>query len=338
MADTSTSPIDLGTLLINGNDAMLSNKSQSSTGDDPTAILTSLVAQLSSQGNNNKTSEGNTQQPNISSLPPAAIDAASKVQKKFYMQHAEDLVNSHPEGIAVLNQLLATHASNGGSDNSVPQENNPPPTPTNPQPNKNIQQSDQTQQAPVSIDDQIAQINKQAALNVAQRNLSASKPQGFMQRFSNNIAKMEGAVTQEDLLKNMGLIQKLAGAEPLQPQEIAGLNAGSYKAGLEASHQALATEATKLTALGDLYGKEQPNRNPLEVIQGKESKNQTIIRQNMENAAENITNHLKNIRTMIDNRPTFSSKGVNTKAQETSNIIKAGQSTTINGKTVRRIN
>ncbi|MED5830462.1 hypothetical protein VZ231_25545, partial [Enterobacter hormaechei] len=57
------------------------------------------------------------------------------------------------------------------------------------------QQTPEQQPLPLSIDEQIAQINKQSALNVAKANLSASQPPGFFQRFGNNLAKMEGAVT-----------------------------------------------------------------------------------------------------------------------------------------------
>lgn len=185
-------------------------------------------------------------------------------------------------------------------------------------------QQPQAQQQPLSMQDQINQLNQQAALNIAKRNVQASQPQNFMQRFSQNFTKMTGGVTQADQLVNMGTIQKLAAAEPIQPKDVADLNAKSYAAAMDAAHNGVTAEASKLAGLEDLYGKEQPNRSPIDAMLGRESKNQTLIRQNIEKSAENITNHLSNLRTLVANRPTFSAQGVDKQAQNISKMIEGG--------------
>lgn len=180
-------------------------------------------------------------------------------------------------------------------------------------------------QQPVNIDDQIANIDKQIALNISKRNLSLSQPPDFWQRFGQNFNKMTGGVTQADQLVNMAAGQKIAGQEPLQPKDIGELNAGSYKAALEATGTALTATQQKLTALTDLYGKEEQNKGVIASTLKQESPNQAVLRTSIENTADNMVTHVKNFRNLISNRPTFNTQGINAQAQQTSSMIQQGK-------------
>lgn len=181
---------------------------------------------------------------------------------------------------------------------------------------------------PPSIDQQIEQINKQAALNVAKRNLQASQPPNFMQRFGQNLAKMEGGITQADQLANMQTIQKIAGAEPLQPKDISEMTAGTYKAGLEATHQALAVEGQKFTALGELYNKLNETKGRINQTLGTASDEQKEVYKSLKITAKNINTHVGNLGELINNRPKFSSKGVSSQTQNKGNMV--GKYTIVN--------
>lgn len=302
-------------------------------------LLSSVGAYAATQ---NGGSSGSNNQSQVPPSQQIMQDVATKAYTKQLQAHADSV--PHP----VLGALLDNWSANGGTQapQNVPQGSSPemnadaaqsisagPGTvqpqiqiPTG-QPQSGQAQPSQDQQ-PVSIDDQIANINKQAALNVAKKNLISSQPQSFMQRFNQQFTKMSGGQTQAEDLANRGLIQKMAGAEPIQPKDVADLNARSYTAAMDAAHNGITAEAQKLTGLEDLYGKEQPNRNILDIAMGRESANQSLIRKNIENSAENISNHLKNLRTLVTNRPAFSSQGMNSQAQSLSNKISEGQTAT----------
>ncbi len=190
ISSQDSSPIDLGKLVIDGNNAMLSNQSQSSNGDDPKATLISLISQLSANGNTPNT-------PNPTGLPQAAIDAAAKVQKDYYTKHAQDLVDQNPNGIAVLNQLIDTHNSvNKNQDNKT--VNVPPPT------------SSEPTMTPI----------QQQAMGIIQ-------PQGFHPlgaafNLLGNITGMRAAnqATNSVELSNLAQAQRLTGQEPMQQEEL----------------------------------------------------------------------------------------------------------------------
>lgn len=191
-------------------------------------------------------------------------------------------------------------------------------------------------QPQLSIDDQISQINKQAALNVANRNLTASNPPGFLQKFSQNLSKMEGGITPNDQIQNLQGIQKISASEPLQPKDIADFTAGTYKAGLEATHQALAVEGQKFNNLQDLYGKLNETKGRINQALAAPSEEQKTVYKALQTTAKNINTHVANLGTLINNRPKFSSTGISSQAQDTANKIKDGQTAT-NPKTGQTI-
>lgn len=185
------------------------------------------------------------------------------------------------------------------------------------------------------INSQIDNINKQTALNIAKRNLTMSQPPNFWQRFGQNFAKQTGGVTQADTLSNFAAGQKIAAQEPLQPKDIGELNAGSYKAALEATGTALTATQQKLMAFTDLYGKEEQNKGIVASALKQESHNQGLLRQSITNTADNMVNHVKNFRTLIANRPTFNSQGLNVQTQDIVNKSqqsKVGKYTLVNSK------
>lgn len=108
----SFSPIDLGKIIIDGNHAMLNN-GQDNGNNEAKNTLIGLLSTVSAQPT----------QSSPTGLPQSAIDAASKVQKDYYTHHAEDLVNNHPDGIAILNQLIDTHNSSIPNEESMPKNN-----------------------------------------------------------------------------------------------------------------------------------------------------------------------------------------------------------------------
>lgn len=199
------------------------------------------------------------------------------------------------------------------------------------------QQTQPTQQQPQpSVDDQIASINKQSQLALANKTNSMANQNNFWSRFTDNVNSMEGGVTQANKLQNIEAMQKIAGGEPLQPKDVAEFNAGTYKAALEASHQAATVEATKLPALIDLYGKLQATRGFAAGVTGTASKEQNQVISALSTASSNLNSHISNLQTLINNRPTFSSKGIDKQSQTTANKIQEGQTAT-NNKTGQKI-
>lgn len=222
------------------------------------------------------------------------------------------------EGKAAIQSVLSSQPQQAPVPTGQPQSN------TQPQPSQ-----------PLDINSQIDNINKQTALNIAKRNLSMSQPPNFWQRFGQNFAKQTGGVTQGEQLQNMAAGQKIAAQEPLQPKDIGELNAGSYKAALEATGTALTATQQKLMALTDLYGKEEQNKGVVATALHNESPNQTVLRQSIQDTADNMVNHVKNFRTLIANRPTFNSQGLNSQTQDINNKIqkgKVGKYTLVNNK------
>lgn len=247
----------------------------------------------------------------FSNLPPQAHDAAKKVLDKAYKYFAEQIATQNPEGLSILSHLVnntqpvPTLSTTDNTQGAEGQTTAPPTAPAPPPP----------------IDQQIEQINKQAAFNVAKRNLQASQPPNFIQRFGQNLSKMEGGVTQQDQLANMQTIQKIAGAEPLQPKDISEMTAGTYKAGLEATHQALAVEGQKFTALGELYNKLNETKGRINQTLGTASDEQKEVYKSLKITAKNINTHVGNLGELINNRPKFSSKGVNSQTQNKGKMV-----------------
>lgn len=242
-------------------------------------------------------------------------DVATKAYTKNLQNHAE---NTPPQ---ILANLIDQWGQQGGG--TVP-ENNQGATSQTQSPDNSATSAQQAQQQP-SVDDQIAQINKQAALNIANRNLAISKPQNFTQRFGNTLAKMEGGVTQADQLQNLGAGQKISGAEPLQPKDVGELNANSYKAALDASHNAAAVEQQKIQSFTDLYSKLNETKGVVARTLGNPSGEQDKVLQLAKDSADNLSTHLGNLRQLIKNRPTFNSQGTNPQAQETTKKINQGK-------------
>lgn len=193
----------------------------------------------------------------------------------------------------------------------------------------------QQQQSQPSIDDQIANINKQAQLNVASKNLQQSQsPQGLLDKFGQNVRDLSGLTAARNASNE--IVQKTAAGEPIQPKDVADLNANTYKAALEASHNAATAEATKLPALVDLYGKLQATRGFGATITGTASKDQQSVLNALKTAGTNFGNHVDNLQTLINNRPKFTSKGIDNQAQGTVSKIQEGQTAT-NQKTGQKI-
>lgn len=66
------------------------------------------------------------------------------------------------------------------------------------------------------LDAQIADKQKQIQLNTLNQLVEASKAPNFLQRFSQNIAKTNGGMTQADYLANLATTQKLAAGQPAE--------------------------------------------------------------------------------------------------------------------------
>lgn len=275
-----------------------------------------------------------TQQGGVSNQLTPSQQLTQQVAQKSYTKQLQAHADATPHQI--LGNLLDQWGANGGTQvpMSSPTGSNPgaaqaqtaqlSPNPVS-QGQATGQPTQQNQQQPQDINEQIDNINKQTALNIANRNLNMSQPPNFWQRFGQNFTKMTGGVTQADQLQNMAAGQKIAGQEPLQPKDVGELNAGSYKAALEATGTALSATQQKLTALTDLYGKEEQNKGLVASALKNESPNQAVLRKSIEDTADNMVTHVKNFRTLISNRPTFNSQGINSQAQQTSAKIEQGK-------------
>lgn len=247
-------------------------------------------------------------------------DVAKKTLTKHFQEHADA---TPPQ---VLANLVDQWTQNGGAN--PPETGGSSSNGSKTKPPTGTASTAPSIAEPQGVDQQIEAINKQAVLNIADRNLQMSKSPDFMQRFSQNFSKMNGGVTQSDQLVNMGTVQKLAGGEPLQNKDIADLTAGTYKAGLEATHQALAVEGQKFTALEELYSKLDATKGRVNQALATPSDEQKTVYKSLQTTAKNINTHVSNLGMLINNRPKFSNQGVNTKAQGTVNKIKAGQTAT----------
>lgn len=288
----------------------------------------------------NTPAQANASQGGMAVAPSQQImqDVATKAYTKNMQQHAE---STPPQ---ILAKLIDSWGQQGGGQ--VPETNQgassnnmiPPETPAGalrpivvgPQ-QAQQSQSNQPQKAkaePMSVDQQIEQINKQSALNVTKRNFSMSKDPNFMQRFNQNFTKMTGGVTQAEQLTNMGTIQKIAGAEPLQNKDIADLTAGTYKAGIEATHQALAVEGQRFTGLEELYSKLDTTKGRINQALATPSDEQKTVYKSLQATAKNINTHVSNLGMLINNRPKFSNQGVDVQAKNTADKVRDGQTAT----------
>lgn len=167
-----------------------------------------------------------------------------------------------------------------------------------------------------SIPDNINQLNQKTAYNTALKAYQSSLPQNFMQRFSQNFTKMTGGVTQADQLANSQAIQKIAGAEPIQPEDVAKMNIEARKAALEASSQAISADTNKMTAYTDLIPKLEADKGWWAKANAAPSQDQKNLISGMATTAKDLNQRLLNHDTLINN--------INPSAQQTSNKIQQG--------------
>lgn len=333
MPDNTQTQPDIMSILqqwvANGGNQPPNNVAQGSSPE-----VTSDSASIGPQGNGGNFGGGNSgpqDEPQLHPIQQAAIDAAVSTTKKQVQEAVQH------GGPSVAKHIVDTF---GGGGN--PTWGNQP-QPSQPQPQQILQNlvnpnGQQQQTQPQSIDDQIANINKQAQLNLAQRNLAESKPPDFLQRFSQQFAKMSGGVTQADQLGNIETMQKIAGGEPLQPKDVGELNARTYGAALDATHQSAALEAQKLPQLLDLYGKLNLTKGIPANIGGTTSTDQRKTLMAIRTAGQSLNTHIENLGTLINNRPTFSSKGMDKQAQQTSNRIEGAIYKDANGNQAKYVN
>lgn len=314
--------------LDSGLDSLFGNNGQNNQFSMPVANqgqginLQQLIGgllQAGGQGMNAASNFVNPQQNQPSPTQQIQQDSAIKSYTKGVQAHAD---NTPPQ---ILASLIDQWGQQGGGKASGVNQGVTPQAmvPAAQSVATSAQQAQQVQ--PPSIDDQITQAQEQAKLNVAQRISQMSKSPNFMQRFSQNFTKETGGVTQADQLQNIAAIQKIAGGEPLQTKDVQDLNVGSYKAALDASHNAAAVEQEKLNSLTNLYGKLGENRNFAQKTLGQQTADQSKILDVAKASADNLSTHLSNLRTLITNRPTFSSKGQNPQAQATTDKINQGK-------------
>lgn len=268
------------------------------------ALQSMRVSNTSSNSNSNTVPEISSNGSPLAPSQQIMQDVAKKAYTKQLQDHADNV--PHP----ILGALL-DRAAQSQNNNQNPIQAQQPNT-----------QSNNQSSPPTDINTQIDNINKQTSLNIAKRNLSMSQPPNFWQRFGQSFAKQTGGITNTDNLANLSAGQKIAGQEPLQPKDIGELNAGSYKAALEATGTALTANQQKLTALTDLYGKEEQNKGIVASTLHNESPNQAVLRTAITNTADNMATHVKNFRDLIANRPTFNAQGLNT---QTADIVNKTQ-------------
>lgn len=281
-------------------------------GGQPFDIIQWLQSAIKGAQTPNQT--GSTQGGMAVAEPNPYQEGVNKALKEQGYNHASQAVQSGVNPNDIVNhpmmqpsKMVANMASTAQKSRTQPQQQ-PNPTPV-----------------PPSIDDQISTINKQAQLNLAKQNLAQSKPPDFLQRFNQQFTKMAGGQTQGETLTNIEAMQKIAGGEPLQQKDVGDLNANTYHAALEATNQSASLEAQKLPALIDLYGKLQATRGIGPAITGTASAEQNKVISALSLAGQNLNTHIANLSTLIKNRPTFTSKGMNSPAQDTMAKVKQGQ-------------
>lgn len=307
--------------LDNGLDSIFGNSQQTPVQNTTSGIsqnqlinLQQLIGGLLQAGGQGLNAAGNfvnPQQNQPSASQQIQQNVATKVYTKSLQAHAD---NTPTQILASLIDQWNPNAS-GNSQTTNAQTPNP----------QQVDTSDQktSSQSP-SIDDQISQINKQATLNVANKNLQTSQsPKGLLDQFGQNVRDLSGITAARNTSNEA--VQKIAGGEPLQPKDVSEMTAGVYKAGLEATHQAAATSAAALAPLVDLLGKQESSKGLVAKYTNKFSPEQEKTVQAIEAHADNLSIQLKNLRTLASNTPKFNSQGVSQTAQATTNKINQGK-------------
>lgn len=194
MADNNqtSSPIDLGKLIIDGNHAML----------NPGA----------SQGNNGGESQGLLQKNSVTGLTDDQANALASVIKASNKTHAEEAYNTLGHDGAATLVALHNIASQGQSNTGDVQ-------PVQPQPQQNTIVQQPVINQPQYSQNQLTSLQQQA-MNIIQP--QGVHPLGMALNLLGNITGMRAAnqAINSAQLNNIGKVQKITGQEPLQQSEI----------------------------------------------------------------------------------------------------------------------
>lgn len=303
----------------------------STNGFDIGKWLQDVVQKLNTPNNNNSSQGGMAIHP----VQQAAIDAAVSKTKKL-TNDAIDMAGKH--GVDVAKHIVDIN-SNFGGQQPQPLDVNSLNTNSIPTPNNSSQ----------SIDAQ-SQINN----NILNRLLQASKGTTFLQRFSDNLAKMEGGVTQSDQLNNLANIQRLAagqpaeiavplaqaaelnqriaGAEPIQPKDIAELNRQTYSATIQAANDAWERNTNEIKTMQEQYKSLQEGRSGWSKGVGGQTKQMKDLQQTIIAKMKQNQQHLSNMQTLFKNPPNAVSENP---SKVNNSPFQVGQQ--YNGETIKNV-
>ncbi len=229
--------------------------------------------------------------------------SAQKALVKNLDDHAQNLLDTHPDGATILASVLATHMANNpetSQEGDVNSSNTP--------------------------------IQKQA------QDIITPEHRTILGNILNGIGNITGFNAMSNIseqgakalkLSNLSAAQDILGQKPLQPKDIAEMDINTYKAGLEATHQALAVEGQKFNALQDLYGKLNETKGKPNQLLGMPSEEQKNVYKSLQLAAKNINTHVNNLGELINNRPKVSSQGVSSRNEEITSKTKVGKYTLV---------
>jgi len=188
----------------------------------------------------------------------------------------------------------------GGNNTQVQSK---PPVQNAPQP--------QAKQNALTAQPSIQSLNDKTAFNVASQNEKESEPKNFFERWQQQFQKMSGGMTQADRLSNLGAMQKLAGAEPLQKKDVSEMTAGTYRAAIDGASKLVDADSSKFKDLTSMYGQMNETKGFPNKALSLPSDEQKQVMDSLRQTAQRLNNHLKNMGTLLDNRPSFNTQGVN---------------------------
>lgn len=189
-------------------------------------------------------------------MPNVAMDAATKVAKQAYTQHAQDLAST-PQGLAVLSTLVDLHNNQ--------QNNNSAPAVESTQNNTNIPQETTSKQSDYAPATNYIQDNNNPVVGLFKA-LGFGPSAGYINAMANYNLSMQQAAN----LKPENVIKQAidtAKAVPLTQEQQATIGAGVNTATIQAYNDSLKNIASLRDSLNNEFKAEQATISPLQALQ-----------------------------------------------------------------------
>lgn len=242
--------------------------------------------------------------------------ATEALQQDVPPQHIEQQSGlSQNDPMQVLSGLIATHLTNQIQDNFTVQQN----------PVQQDKKQDFNQTNPVM--DFFAKIGitptPQAQLLLTQAAMNRQK-----------IAAGQPAEISLPQAQTQEIQQKIDGAEPIQPKDIATLNRETYSATIQAANDAWQRNTDEIKTMQEQYKALQEGRSGFSKGVGGQTTQMKAMQQAIIAKMKQNQQHLSNMQTLFKNPPRASSENTQ-KAQQNNSPFQVGQQ--YNGETIKNV-